>query len=62
MSGVPESELRYQTLVEHAPDAVVVLDLSVGRFVTVNPAAERLFGMDRAELLHIGPVEVSPSV
>jgi len=62
MPGVPESELRYQVLVEHAPDAVVVLDLGVGRFVTVNPAAERLFGMDRAELLQIGPVEVSPPV
>jgi PAS domain S-box-containing protein len=59
---VPESELRYQALVEHAPDAVVVLDLGLGRFVTVNPAAERLFGMSRAELLQVGPVEVSPPV
>jgi PAS domain S-box-containing protein len=59
---VPESELRYQVLVEHAPDAIVVLDLGIGRFVTCNPAAERLFGMTRAELLRVGPLDVSPPV
>jgi PAS domain S-box-containing protein len=55
-----ESELRYRTLVEHAPEAIVMLDLDVGRFVDLNENAERLFGMSRAELLRVGPVEVSP--
>jgi len=55
-----ESELRYRTLVEHAPEAIVVLDLDVGRFDDANPNAERLFGMSREELLRVGPVEVSP--
>ena len=55
-----ESELRYRILVEHAPEAIVVLDLDVGRFVDMNPNAERLFGMSREELLRVGPVEVSP--
>ena len=31
-----ESELRYRTLVEHAPEAIVVLDLDLGRFVDAN--------------------------
>ncbi len=55
-----ESEMRYRTLVEHAPEAIVVLDLDVGRFDDVNRNAETLFGMTRSELLCIGPVEVSP--
>src|SRR5690349_15383444 len=53
---------RYRALVEYAPDAVVILDLDAGRFVTVNAAAEELFGMGRAELLRAGPVQVSPPV
>jgi anti-anti-sigma factor len=53
---------RYQALVEYAPDAIVILDLTAGHFVTVNTAAEQLFGMSRAELLRVGPVEVSPPV
>src|SRR5713226_5542343 len=56
-----ESEERYRTLVEHAPEAIVVLDLEAGQFVDVNPQAERLFGMGRAELCGIGPSEVSQS-
>ena len=55
-----ESEQRYRTLVEHAPEAIVVLDLDVGRFDDVNQNAERMFGMCRKELLRVGPVEVSP--
>jgi PAS domain S-box-containing protein len=55
-----ESELRYRTLVEHAPEAIVVLDLDVGRFDDANRNAERFFGMSREELLRVGPGEVSP--
>jgi PAS domain S-box-containing protein len=55
-----ESEQRYRTLVEHAPEAIVVLDLDVGRFVDLNENAERLFGLSREELLRVGPAEVSP--
>jgi hypothetical protein len=55
-----ESELRYRTLVEHAPEAIVVLDMELGRFEDVNKNAERMFGMTRKELLSVGPVEVSP--
>lgn len=55
-----ESELRYRTLVEHSPEAIVVLDLDAGRFDDANRNAERLFGMSREELIRVGPVEVSP--
>src|SRR5207237_566008 len=52
----------YETLVEHAPDAIVVLDLDAGRFVTANAAAERLFGLPRERLVEVDPMDVSPPV
>lgn len=55
-----ESELRYRTLFEHAPESIVVLDMDRGQFVDLNENAERLFGMPREQLLHVGPVDVSP--
>lgn len=58
--SLSESELRYRTIVEHAPEAIVVLDLELNRFVDLNQNAERLFRMSREELLRVGPVEVSP--
>lgn len=55
-----ESEARYRLLVDHAPEAIVVLDLETGRFVDVNPQAERLLGVDRAGLLALTPSDVTP--
>lgn len=55
-----DSEARYRTLVEHAPEAIVVLDVETGRFVDCNQNAIDLFGLDRGKLLSIGPLELSP--
>lgn len=54
------SEARLRTLVEHAPEAIVVFDARSGRFVTVNENATRLFGRDRETLLGLTPADVSP--
>ncbi len=55
-----ESEARYRLLVNHAPEVIVVFDVDSGRFVDANENAERYFGLDRARLLQLGPVELSP--
>jgi PAS domain S-box-containing protein len=55
-----ESEQRYRILVEHAPEAVVVLDTESGRFVDVNRNAERLFGLSREQLMSRGTLDISP--
>ena len=55
-----ESEERYRTLVEHAPDALVVLDVDRGTFVDANENAARLFGISREALLGLGLAETSP--
>ena len=57
-----ESGEQLRTLVEHAPEAIVVLDMSRGCFVLVNENACRLFGLPRAELLLRHPVELSAEV
>jgi len=49
------SEERFKVLVEHAPEAIVVLDVDSGRFVYANANAEHLFGYCREELFTFGP-------
>ncbi|HKU41083.1 MAG TPA: PAS domain S-box protein, partial [Polyangiales bacterium] len=55
-----QSEQRFRLLVEHAPDAIVILDVSTLKFVEVNARACELFGMTRQQLLQVGPLEISP--
>jgi PAS domain S-box-containing protein len=56
-SALRESEERYRALVEHAPEAIMVLDVDLGRFVDANAHAEKLFGYSREELLRMGPLD-----
>ncbi len=53
------SEERYRTLVESAPDAILVMDVDSGRFVDANENSLRLFGLERDELFKRGPVDLS---
>jgi diguanylate cyclase (GGDEF)-like protein/PAS domain S-box-containing protein len=57
-----ESEARYRLLVDHAPEAIVVFDADEGRFVDANEKAEKLFGLERQQLLKVGAVDVSPTL
>ncbi|HZP86182.1 MAG TPA: EAL domain-containing protein [Burkholderiales bacterium] len=59
MTSTPLSEQRCRTVVEHVPEAIVVLDVASSRFVDANENAARLFDMPRSELLKHGPVELS---
>ena len=54
------SEARYRTLVEHAQEAIVVLQSPSVRFVDCNENAERLFGRARDELLAAEPASFLP--
>ena len=56
-----ESEARYRTLVEHAPEVIVVFDVDRGKFVDVNDNACRFFKLDRSTLLQSGPDKISPT-
>ena len=54
-----ESESRYRSLVDSAPEAIVVYDVDEGRFVDVNEAAVKMFGVDSKQMLQLGPQDVS---
>ena len=55
-----ESEARYRSLVDSAPEAIVVLDPITGNFADANEKALRLLRTGRATLLASGPVTFSP--
>jgi len=56
------SEARYRRLVDHSPDAYMVVDPMRGCFVEVNANALRLFEMTEEELLRSDPAALSPIV
>ncbi len=54
-----ESEERYRSYVNNAPDAVFVMDDN-GRYIETNPAASRLTGYSRDELLTLRTHDLLP--
>ncbi len=55
-----ESETRYRSLVDSAPEAIVVVDVDKNRFVDFNEAALKMFRTDADTLRRWGPKDVSP--
>ncbi len=56
------SEERFRSLVENAPEAIVVFDMDAGKFIDVNENAIKLFRTKREDLLEVGPAQLSPPV
>ncbi|WJN59283.1 EAL domain-containing protein [Pseudomonas sp. SO81] len=54
-----EAEARYRTLVEHAPEAILLFSPD-GGIIDANANALRLFRCSRAELIGRKPTELSP--
>jgi PAS domain S-box-containing protein len=59
-AALRESAERYRALVEHAPEAIMVLDVQQDRFVDANAHAEKLFGFSRERLLTMGSLDFCP--
>src|SRR5690606_12660422 len=55
-----ESEARFRALVDHASEAIVLLDAEQGHFVDANERALELFHLRRDQLLSRHPSQVSP--
>ena len=55
-----ETQQQLRTLVDHAPEAVVLFDGDTQRFVDLNANTEKLYGLPREQLIRIGPADVSP--
>ncbi len=54
------SEARLRTIVEHAPEAIVVFDGETTRFMSSNAHACQLYGCSAEELTQLTPADVSP--
>jgi PAS domain S-box-containing protein len=57
-----QAEARLRTMVENAPEAIVVVDLTTGLFTEPNENAVKLYGLLREELVKVGPADMSPPV
>ncbi len=61
LEELQSSERRNRALVDHATEAIVILDLDTGTFMEANPAAARLYGVPVEGLIgHYGPAQLSP--
>jgi len=54
-SALKESEERFRTLIEKAPEAILLFDMDLDRYIEANAKAEQLFGCSRQKLLDFGP-------
>jgi PAS domain S-box-containing protein len=54
------SGARYRTLIDSAPEAIVVLDVASGHFVDCNQKACEMFGASVTDLRSLGILEISP--
>jgi len=54
------SRQEAQSLVDFAPEAIVIVDLETGLFTDPNENAEKLYGLPRQELVKVGPAQMSP--
>jgi PAS domain S-box-containing protein len=49
-----------KSLVDYAPEAIVIVDMETGLFADPNANAEKLYGLPHDELVKFGPAQMSP--
>ncbi|MDZ7792376.1 MAG: PAS domain S-box protein [Spirochaetia bacterium] len=54
-----ESEDKYHSVFKTTMDAILLVDKETGRIIDANPAAEKMYGYTREELLHLKPWDMS---
>ncbi len=59
-AALRESEERFRTLVEHAPEAIFVADVDARRFIGANENAARLLGYTKEQLLQMSWLDITP--
>ncbi|MBW0435805.1 PAS domain S-box protein [Leptospira yasudae] len=59
-ASLQKAEIRISQIIENSPDAIVILDISTGKFQSVNQRAVDIFGFTKEEFQQIGPVDISP--
>jgi PAS domain S-box-containing protein len=59
--AIKDSEARYRSLFEGAPDAAVIADLETGQIIDANPMASLLTGRSRDELIGMHQSRLHPA-
>jgi PAS domain S-box-containing protein len=59
---IRESEKKYRALFENAYDPILLIDIKSFRILDCNPAAEKLFGKNKSQIIHSLLEEFSPAV
>ncbi len=59
-AALSTSEARLRTMVEHAPEAIVVYSADTGKFLFGNQHACDLYGVPMSKLAELTPLDVSP--
>ncbi|MBT7075342.1 MAG: GAF domain-containing protein, partial [Anaerolineae bacterium] len=49
-----------RVIVENAPEAVIMIDMDTGLFIEPNENALQLYGLNKSEILKVGPADLSP--
>jgi PAS domain S-box-containing protein len=49
-----------RSLVDNAPETIIIVDLETGLFINPNENAVKLYGLEREELIKVGPAQMSP--
>ncbi len=62
LRNMKESEERFRTLVENAPEAIFVLNVKSNRIIDANENAALLFGQPRNELIGSNYLTLSPAL
>lgn len=59
---IRESEKKFRALFENAYDPILLIDIKSFRILDCNPAAEKLFGKNKSQIIHSLLEELSPEV
>ncbi|MCL6494390.1 MAG: PAS domain S-box protein [Ignavibacterium sp.] len=59
---IRESEKKFRALFENAYDPILLIDIKSFRILDCNPAAEKLFGKNKSQIIHSLLEEFSPEV
>lgn len=57
-----ESEEQFRTIVDHAPEAIIIIDADTGKLIDANKNAESLTGLTREQLLNSHPSQTNPKL
>jgi len=58
--ALEDARQHYRTLVDRAPESILVLDPETMKFTDTNPAAESMLELSHEQFLRTGPADISP--